>query len=156
MDHLNPTKWFDSNPDIYPTPHEDPLLICDALFYPRPPGNTHKVKRVDVTLDLFQMVISELKTNLKKWEIILSENANGSVTKSADMTLPYGMLLTQLFKHVRVAHPHAFSDDHYLVDHVMIPLSEKRVFRIMPSGKRPRLPTSTPSESSESTSTSSC
>ncbi|GJY93030.1 hypothetical protein Tco_0508812 [Tanacetum coccineum] len=78
-----------------------------------------------------------------------------SVTKSVDMTLPYGMLLTRLFKHVRVAHPHAFSDDHYLVDHVMIPLSEKRVFRIMPSGKRPRLPTSTPSESSESTSTSS-
>ncbi|GJT94697.1 ribonuclease H-like domain-containing protein [Tanacetum coccineum] len=71
------------------------------------------------------------------------------------MTLPYGMLLTRLFKHVRVAHPHAFSDDHYLVDYVMIPLSEKRVFMIMPNGKRPRLPTSTPSESSESTSTSS-
>ncbi|GKA04596.1 hypothetical protein Tco_0683716 [Tanacetum coccineum] len=78
-----------------------------------------------------------------------------SVTKSADMTLPYEMLLTRLFEHVCVAHPHAFSDDLYFMDHVMIPLSEKRVFRIMPSGKRPRLPTSTPSESSESTSSSS-
>ncbi|GJR19392.1 hypothetical protein Tco_0967919 [Tanacetum coccineum] len=78
-----------------------------------------------------------------------------SVTKSADMTLPYGMLLTGLFEHVRVAHPHAFSDDHYLVDHVMIPLSEKRVFRIMPNGKRPRLLTLTPSESFESPSSSS-
>ncbi|GJY20689.1 hypothetical protein Tco_0393255 [Tanacetum coccineum] len=65
---------IDSNPDIYPPPHEDPLLIRDALFYPRPPGKTRKVKGVDVTLDPFQMVISELKTYLKKWEIILNEN----------------------------------------------------------------------------------
>ncbi|GJR40737.1 hypothetical protein Tco_1216421 [Tanacetum coccineum] len=68
-----------------------------------------------------------------------------SVTKSADMTLPYGMLLTRLFEHVHVTHPHAFSDDLYLVDHVMIPLSERRVFRIMPIGKRPHLPILTPS-----------
>ncbi|GKB47457.1 hypothetical protein Tco_0898210 [Tanacetum coccineum] len=136
------------------------------------------------------MVISELKTNLKKWEIILSKNARSltgnkdhpnaclcymiycltigkhfnlayyiaskivSVTKSADMTLPYRMLLTRLFEHVRVTHPYAVSDDHYLVDHVMISLSERRVFRIMPSEKRPRLPTPTPSESSKSTSSS--
>ncbi|GJR91943.1 hypothetical protein Tco_0215954, partial [Tanacetum coccineum] len=180
-----------SNPDIYPPPHEDPLLIRDALFYPRPHGKTRKVKGIDVTIDPFQMVISELKTNLKKWEIILSENAVSlkenkdhpnaclcymiywltigkhfilayyiakrmvSVTKSADMTLPYGMLLTRLFEHVRVAHPHEFSDDLYLVDQVMIPLSEKRVFMNMSSGKRPRLPTPTPSESSDSTSSSS-
>ncbi|GKF21272.1 hypothetical protein Tco_0069910 [Tanacetum coccineum] len=37
----------------------------------------------------------------------------------------------------------------------MIPLSERRVFRIMPIGKRPRLPTPTPFESSESNSSSS-
>nr|GFC81901.1 hypothetical protein [Tanacetum cinerariifolium] len=48
-------------------------------------------------------------------------------------------------------------DDLYLVDHVMIPLSERRVFRIMSGGKIPRLPTltPTPSVSSESTSSSS-
>ncbi|GKA19331.1 hypothetical protein Tco_0699246 [Tanacetum coccineum] len=184
---------IDSNPDIYPPLLEDPLLIRDALFDPRPPGKTHKVKRVDITLDPFQMVISELKTNFKKWEIILSENAISltgkkdhtnaclcymlyclatgkhfnlayyivnkmvNVTKSVDMTLPYGMLLTQLVKHIHVSHPHAFSDDLYLVDHVMIPLPERRVFRIMPSVKRPRLPTPTPTPSglSESTSSSS-
>ncbi|GJX71137.1 hypothetical protein Tco_0308308 [Tanacetum coccineum] len=123
-------KGIDSNPDIYPLPLEDPLLIRDALFDPRPPRKIRKVKGVHITLDPFQMVISELKTNFKKWEIILSENAislmrnkdhpsaclcymlyclaNGkffnlaycmvnrmvSVTKSGDMTLPYGMLLT--------------------------------------------------------------
>ncbi|GKB56778.1 hypothetical protein Tco_0912964 [Tanacetum coccineum] len=65
----------DLNPDLYPPPHEDPLLIRDALFYQRLPGKTLKVKGVDITLDPFQMVISELKINIKKWEIILSENA---------------------------------------------------------------------------------
>ncbi|GJT93988.1 hypothetical protein Tco_1082833 [Tanacetum coccineum] len=75
---------IDSNLDIYPPPHEDPLLISDALFYPRPP----------------------------------------------------------------------VSDDHYLVDHVMIPLFKRRVIRIMPRRKRPRLATPTPSESSNSTSSS--
>ncbi|GJS75490.1 hypothetical protein Tco_0725371 [Tanacetum coccineum] len=130
----------DSNPDIYPPPHEDPLLIHDALFYPRPPSKTNKVKGVDIIPNPLQMDISELKTNVKKWEIILSENAISltgnkdhpnaclcymlycltigrqfnlayyianrmiSVTKSADMTLPYGMLLTRLVEHVRVTH----------------------------------------------------
>nr|GEV71031.1 retrovirus-related Pol polyprotein from transposon TNT 1-94 [Tanacetum cinerariifolium] len=52
-----------------------------------------------------------------------------SVIKSVDMTLPYGMLLTRLFEHVRVNHPYSFSNELYLVYHVMIPLSEKRVFQ---------------------------
>nr|GEX28181.1 hypothetical protein [Tanacetum cinerariifolium] len=82
-------------------------------------------------------------------------NTMVSVTKSSNTTLPNGMFLTQLFEHVRVTHLHAFSDDLYLLDHVMIPLSKKRVSRIMPSGNKPRLPTPTPSESSESTSSSS-
>ncbi|GKE45229.1 hypothetical protein Tco_1472513, partial [Tanacetum coccineum] len=70
---------IDVNPDIYPPPLKDPLLIRDALFDPRPPGKTRK--------------------------------------------------------HIRVSHPHAFSDDLYLVDHVMILLSERRVFRIIPGEK---------------------
>ncbi|GJV22020.1 hypothetical protein Tco_1371040 [Tanacetum coccineum] len=70
-----------------------------------------------------------------------------SVTKSADMTLPYGMLLTRLFEHVRINHPYSFSNKLYLMDHVMIPLFEKRVFRFKHEGKRPRLPTPTPSNS---------
>ncbi|GJZ47991.1 hypothetical protein Tco_0601823 [Tanacetum coccineum] len=65
----------------------------------------------------------------------------------ADMTFPCEMLLTQLFEHVHVNHPYSFSNELYLVDHVMIPLSEKRVFRFKHKGKRPRLPTPTPSNS---------
>ncbi|GJW35238.1 hypothetical protein Tco_0058158 [Tanacetum coccineum] len=44
---------IDSNPDIYQPPLKDPLLIRDALFDPRPPGKTRKVKGIDVTLDPF-------------------------------------------------------------------------------------------------------
>ncbi|GJR71078.1 hypothetical protein Tco_0083443 [Tanacetum coccineum] len=144
------------------------------------------MKGVDTFIDPFQMIVSELKIKLNKWEIILSENvvsltgnkdhpnaclcymlycltigkhfnlayyiANRmvSVTKSADMTLPYGMLLTRLFEHLRVNHPYSFSNELYLVDYVMIPLSEKRVFRFKDKGKRPRLPTLTPSNSDSS------
>ncbi|GJZ92503.1 hypothetical protein Tco_0664568 [Tanacetum coccineum] len=78
------------------------------------------MKGVDTTLDPFQMIVSELKTHLKKWEIILSENA-----------------------HIRVNHLYSFSNELYLVDYVMIPLSEKRVFQFKDKGKRPRLPTPT-------------
>ncbi|GJZ27637.1 hypothetical protein Tco_0572284 [Tanacetum coccineum] len=73
-----------------------------------------------------------------------------SVTKSADMTLPYGMLLTRLFEHVRVNNPSSFSNELYLVDHMMIPLSEKRVFQFKHERKRSRLPTPTPSKSESS------
>ncbi|GKB54139.1 hypothetical protein Tco_0904892 [Tanacetum coccineum] len=110
---------IDSNPEIYPPPLEDPLLIRDALFDPRHPGKTRKCDQ-------------EHRFDSSIWDV-------------------------RLVEHIRVSHPHAFLDDLYLVDHVMIPLSERRVFRIMPGGKRPWLPTPTPtpSRSSESTSSSS-
>nr|GEZ95680.1 hypothetical protein [Tanacetum cinerariifolium]GEZ95746.1 hypothetical protein [Tanacetum cinerariifolium] len=73
-----------------------------------------------------------------------------SVTKSDIIALPYGMLLTHLFKHVHISHPFAIIDNHYLVDHVMIPLSERQVFKIMPKGKRPHLQTPSLTESFES------
>ncbi|GJY08516.1 hypothetical protein Tco_0375570 [Tanacetum coccineum] len=129
------------HPDIYPPPHEDPSLIHDALFYERTQANTQKIKGVDTILDPFQMIVSELKIEFKKWEVILSENVISltgnkdhpnaclcymlyclatkkpfnlayyianlivSVTKSADMTLPYGMLLTRLFEHDKGKRP---------------------------------------------------
>ncbi|GKD13709.1 hypothetical protein Tco_1198116 [Tanacetum coccineum] len=170
----------DPYPDIYPPPHEDSSLICDALFYKRTQAKTRKIKGIVTILDPFQMIVFELKIEFKKWEVILNENvisltgnkdhpnaclcymlyclatkkpfnlayyiANRivSVTKSADMTLPYGMLLTRLFEHVRTNHPYTFSNELYLVDHVMILLSVKRVYQFKDKGKRPRLPTPTP------------
>ncbi|GKC18968.1 hypothetical protein Tco_1021118 [Tanacetum coccineum] len=69
-----------------------------------------------------------------------------SVIKSDFMVLPYGMLLTRLYRHVNTTYPYAISDIHHLVDHVMIPLTEGKTRRIMIDGKRPH--PQTPSESS--------
>ncbi|GKA00610.1 hypothetical protein Tco_0673160 [Tanacetum coccineum] len=72
----------------------------------------------------------------------------GSVIKSDFMVLPYGMLLTRLYRHVRTTHPFAVSDNHCLVNHVMIPLTEGKTHRIMINKKIPH--PQTPSESSSS------
>ncbi|GJR78444.1 hypothetical protein Tco_0149229 [Tanacetum coccineum] len=44
---------MDSNPEFYPVPTEDPLVIHDTLFYARPPGKTRKVKGKPIVLDPF-------------------------------------------------------------------------------------------------------
>ncbi|GJX86075.1 hypothetical protein Tco_0336849 [Tanacetum coccineum] len=61
-----------------------------------------------------------------------------SVTQSSQMTLPYAMLLTRLFRHVLAHHPQPLPNEFNLVDHVMIPLSSRRKTRIKTKGKRPR------------------
>ncbi|GJY05428.1 hypothetical protein Tco_0371368 [Tanacetum coccineum] len=60
-----------------------------------------------------------------------------SITQSDVIVLPYGMLLTRLYRHVHTTHPYAILDLHHLVDHVMIPLTEGKPRRIMIDGKRP-------------------
>ncbi|GKD75909.1 hypothetical protein Tco_1334191 [Tanacetum coccineum] len=150
------------SPDIYPPPHEDSSLIRDALFYERTQPKTRKVKGVDTFLsENVEIILSENVVSLTGnkdhpnaclcymlYCLTMEKPFNltyyighrmVSVTKSADMTLPYGMVLTRLFEHVRVNHPYSFSNELYLVDHVMIPLSMKRVFRFKHEGKSPRL-----------------
>nr|GEY86681.1 hypothetical protein [Tanacetum cinerariifolium] len=65
----------DPHLDIYSPPHEDPFLIRDALFYVRTQPKSRKIKGVDTILDPFQMIVSELKIEFKKREVVLSENA---------------------------------------------------------------------------------
>ncbi|GJY72704.1 hypothetical protein Tco_0476407 [Tanacetum coccineum] len=56
----------DSHPDSYPPPREDLSLVRDALFYERTQPKTRKMKGVDTILDPFQMIVFELKIDLKK------------------------------------------------------------------------------------------
>ncbi|GJS21407.1 hypothetical protein Tco_0450039 [Tanacetum coccineum] len=65
----------DPHPDIYPPSHKDSSLIRDALYYKRTQPKTQKMKGIDTILNPFQMIVSELKIEFKKWEVILSENA---------------------------------------------------------------------------------
>nr|GEV01593.1 hypothetical protein [Tanacetum cinerariifolium] len=119
----------DSNPDIYPPSLKNFVLVHDSLFYERPSGNKDHPNAC-LCYMLYCLTI-EKTFNLAYYIAKRIE----SVTKSDIMTLPYGMLLTRLFEHVRISHLFAIKDNHYLVDHVMIPLSKRRVFRIIPKGK---------------------
>ncbi|GJX83364.1 hypothetical protein Tco_0332845 [Tanacetum coccineum] len=71
-----------------------------------------------------------------------------SVIKSDLMVLPYGMLLTRLYRHVLTIQPCSVTNTHYLVDHVMIPFTEGQAHRFMVDGKRPHPQTSLGSSSS--------
>ncbi|GJX65816.1 hypothetical protein Tco_0300159 [Tanacetum coccineum] len=70
-----------------------------------------------------------------------------SAIKSDLMVLPYGMLLTHLYRCVLSTQPIAITDIHYLVDHVMVPLIEGRAHRFMVDGKRPHPQSSSGSSS---------
>lgn len=63
------------------------------------------------------------------------------VFKTDNMVLPYGMLLTRLFRHVSSIQPCPVTDYHFLADHFMVPLTEGRAKRITIDGKRPHPPT---------------
>ncbi|GJS70674.1 hypothetical protein Tco_0703515 [Tanacetum coccineum] len=52
------------------------------------------------------------------------------------MVLPYGILLTRLFRHVGTYQPYLFTSNYTLTPHAMVPLSEERVKRTVSKGKR--------------------
>ncbi|GKA60211.1 hypothetical protein Tco_0759618 [Tanacetum coccineum] len=70
-----------------------------------------------------------------------------NVVKNDVSSLPYGMLLTRLYRHVQTIQPCPVTDAHFLTDHVMVPLTEGRVKRFMVDGKRPHPQTSSSSSS---------
>ncbi|GJZ30825.1 hypothetical protein Tco_0575872 [Tanacetum coccineum] len=117
----------DPHPDIYPPPHEDPSLIRDALFYERTQPKTQKEvilseNAVSLTGNkdhpnaclcyMLYCLAIEKPFNLAYY----IANQMVSVTKSADMTLPYEMLLTWLFEHVRTNHPYTIGIKRLLDD----------------------------------------
>ncbi|GJS91663.1 hypothetical protein Tco_0774299 [Tanacetum coccineum] len=131
-------------------------MVRDAIFYKRSPFKRHTIKGKSVVPDPYQMVLSEMKLDFNKWETILSENViymakrMANVVKSDLMVLPYEMLITRLYRHVLTTQPIAISSEYFLVDHVMVPLTEGRTKRIMIDGKRPYPQTSFRSSSSPS------
>ncbi|GJX58152.1 hypothetical protein Tco_0289542 [Tanacetum coccineum] len=138
----------DPHPNHYPPPYEDPSVVRDALFHLRTEPKTRTIKSDSVTLEPFQMINNELRENFKKWEIILSDNAI-SLTGHKDhpnVSLCYMLYSLATGKPFNLAYFIA----HRMVNHVMIPLSSKIIYRFKNKGKRIRLPTLTPSNSSGS------
>ncbi|GJY62111.1 hypothetical protein Tco_0462768 [Tanacetum coccineum] len=70
-----------------------------------------------------------------------------NVIKSDLIVLPYGMLLTRLYRHALATQLIVINNVHYLVDHVMVPLIKGRAHRFMVDGTRPHPQTSLGSSS---------
>ncbi|GKD54434.1 hypothetical protein Tco_1287821 [Tanacetum coccineum] len=115
----------DPNP-TYLNPLDDPVVVCGVIFNERPPDKRCKVKGKEVVPDTFQMVLTEMKTGLGNGKPFLVKT------------------------HVLTNQPYPTTNMHYLVDHIMVPLTEGRAHRIMVDGKRPHPQTSLGSSSSQS------
>ncbi|GJU53653.1 reverse transcriptase domain-containing protein [Tanacetum coccineum] len=50
----------------------DPQVVRDAIFYERPPNKRRTIKDKPVVPDPYQMVLSKVKLDFKKWETILT------------------------------------------------------------------------------------
>ncbi|GKF97429.1 hypothetical protein Tco_0293250 [Tanacetum coccineum] len=74
------------------------------------------------------------------------------VIKNGVMVLPYGMLLTRMYRHVSTIQLCPLTDEHFLTAHVMVPLIEGRVKWFLVDGKRPHPPTPSASSLSQSSS----
>ncbi|GJR62010.1 hypothetical protein Tco_1504172 [Tanacetum coccineum] len=72
------------------------MLHDMPIMKERTQPKTRKKKGIDTFLDPFQMIVSELKTDFKKWEIILSENADSTclgLRMMSRLSLKYDMPL---------------------------------------------------------------
>ncbi|GJR11456.1 hypothetical protein Tco_0794108 [Tanacetum coccineum] len=133
--------------------------MITSLFVTSSPKRKTKKGEV-IVRDTLKMELTEMKLDFKKCDTILSENFI-CLTGNKDhpqclprphalISLPYGMLLTRLHRHVLTIHPYPLTDAHLLTPHVMVPLTEGWVKRFLVDGKRPHPPTPTPSTSSSS------
>nr|GEW93535.1 hypothetical protein [Tanacetum cinerariifolium] len=125
-------NYVDPNPNYLP-PVETPEVVCDAIFYERPPTKVRKVKGKEVVPNPYQMVLSEMKLNFKKWETILSENAISLLGNKDHLNacLAYMLYCLANRKRFNLTYYMAKRIDYYLVDHVIEPLTEGRAYRFM-------------------------
>ncbi|GJS46129.1 putative reverse transcriptase domain-containing protein [Tanacetum coccineum] len=94
-------------------------------------------------LHLFRQPRTYVKYHALSFGDERSSNKRKTVTTHNSVT-------THNFRHVLTIQPCSVTNTHYLVDHVMIPLTEGRAHRFMVDGKRPHPQTSSGSSSSPS------
>ncbi|GJZ12224.1 hypothetical protein Tco_0547454 [Tanacetum coccineum] len=134
-------NFIDPDP-IYLTPLDNPDVVHDAIFNERPPTTRRTVKGKSVVLDPYQMVLFEMNPAFRKWETILCEN---TICLSRNNDHPNACLV-----HVLTIQPYHTTDIHYLMDHVMVPLTGGGAQRFLVDGKGPHPKTSFGSSSSPS------
>ncbi|GJV38276.1 ribonuclease H-like domain-containing protein [Tanacetum coccineum] len=143
------SKSIDPNP-VYHTPLDDPILVRDAIFYEDPLPNISPKRETILSENVISLsrnkdhpnacliymlycIATQKPFNLAYY---IAKRMVG-VIKNDMMVLPYGMLLTRLYRHVLTIQPCPLTDGHFLTTHVMVPLTEGHAKRILVDGKRP-------------------
>ncbi|GKC01162.1 hypothetical protein Tco_0987298 [Tanacetum coccineum] len=123
------SNCIDPNP-IYLTPLDDPDVVRDAIFNERPPTKCRTVKGNKDHPNACLVYKLYCLANRKPFNLsyYMAKRITG-VIKSDLMVLSYGMLLTRFYRHVLTIQPCPTTNPHYLMNHVMVPLTKGRVHR---------------------------
>ncbi|GJT48900.1 hypothetical protein Tco_0975057 [Tanacetum coccineum] len=123
--------------------------VKSFIQIPRQGQETRTKNKKTIVVGDNEILTREIHTHIKPWVDIIRENAiclgghrdrNGEDSKQTKELLPYGMLLTRLFKHIVSISPE-LAFDHYLAhDRAMHPLAPhyEQKTRADQGKKRPR------------------
>ncbi|GJW37481.1 hypothetical protein Tco_0060401 [Tanacetum coccineum] len=143
------SDWFlanlhlavDSN-RVYRTPLDDLVTVRNTVFIGRTEQTRLTRNKELIHRDPFQMKLFEMLPRYKKWEEILKENAiclAGNKDHPNMCHLPSREQGPPQYVHLhKMVQPSPVTDDHFLANHVMVPLTEGRAKRLMIDGKIPR------------------
>ncbi|GJS83195.1 hypothetical protein Tco_0749736 [Tanacetum coccineum] len=87
------------------------------------------IKHKNVILSPNQVLIKELRQDLKRWNELIYENVIESARATPKAHLPHGMFLTRLFRHVMELYPHLDNGIYDVVERVMHPLALRQTRR---------------------------
>ncbi|GJU86070.1 hypothetical protein Tco_1293616 [Tanacetum coccineum] len=119
-------------------------IIC-PIFVLKFYKSIHLIQNLNETLSIAFVIDNvEIVLTLENFARILKISGEGVCVYTSEW--PISSLLETLQAHSTQS-PYPLSNDFQIVNHVMIPLSDKRFFRFKSKGKRPRLLTPTPSNS---------
>ncbi|GKE17292.1 hypothetical protein Tco_1424869 [Tanacetum coccineum] len=110
----------------YKTTPPSPNVVKSLIQIPRQDQVTRTKNKKTIVIDKNEILTREIQPHMKPWVDIIRENAIclGERTRSKPKKLlPYGMILTRLFKHVMSVFPELAIDRYISHDQVMHPLA---------------------------------
>ncbi|GJV71341.1 retrovirus-related pol polyprotein from transposon TNT 1-94 [Tanacetum coccineum] len=117
----------------YQTHHPSPYDIISYIQNDREGQVTRIHHEEEIEVQDYQILTCEIVSTLKPLEEIMWENVfclegnrDHFVTEQARLILPYGMLLTRLFKYVMQENPEFYKSSYVLYDRVMNPLTAQQ------------------------------
>nr|GEX33059.1 cytochrome P450 [Tanacetum cinerariifolium] len=112
----------------YKTTPPSPNVVKSFIQIPRQGQATRTKNKKTIIVDKNEILTHEIQPHMKPWVDIIREYSiclgeNGKTQNKPKELLPYGMLLTRLFKHVVFVFPELAVDHYISHDRVMHPLA---------------------------------